>query len=205
MIKMIRTNNRRDLEKVLKLNGGSSTELSQIDYGIDVTNRIIYLEDEIDIYTAGFVQSRINAIISLSTHKTKDDPITLEITSYGGDVYGMLAAVDVIKHAPVKINTLGRGPIMSAATFILAAGTGERSITKNSIVMVHELSTLLGGTSKDILTEAAHIEKLQVKLYKLLANSCSKDANYWEENSKVNLYLDAQEAIEHGIIDNIKE
>ena len=64
---MIRTNNRRDLEKMLKLNGGSSTELSQIDYGIDVTNRIIYLEDEIDIYTAGFVQSRINAIISLST------------------------------------------------------------------------------------------------------------------------------------------
>ena len=202
---MIRTNNRRDLEKLLKFGGASPSELAQIDYGLEVNTRTIYLEDEIDVYSAGFIKSRINAICSLSTYKHQNKPITLDITYYGGDVYGMLATVDVIQNAPVKINTLGRGPIMSAAAFILAAGTGNRQVTKNSIVMVHELSTLLAGTSKDILTEAAHIEKLQGKLYKLLADCCNKDITYWEKNSKVNLYLDAEEALAHGLVDTILE
>jgi len=199
------TQNTRDLGSLLGSNKASPTNaLAQIDYAVDLDNRIIYLEDEIDIYTAGFIKSRINVIRTLDP-KREDDPITLEVTSYGGDVYGMFAAIDVLQAAPVKINTLGRGPIMSAAAFILAAGTGTRAITRNSIIMVHELSTLLSGTSRDIVTEAAHIKKLQIKMYDLLEKCCTKTAEYWESNARVNLYLEAEQAVEHGIVDSILE
>ncbi len=173
----------------------------QIDYNIDFINRTIIFEEEIDTYTPYFISQRIAAIV----HATGDDetPITIEITSYGGDVYGGLAAVDVIRTAPMPINTIARGGVMSAASWILIAGTGTRSMTENSVVMIHEISKLMDGTSKDIFTEAAHMKELQVRVFKLYGDFTKRNAVYWKRNSRVNLYLTAEKCLECGIVDNI--
>lgn len=179
----------------------TSLLFKQIDYNVNLINRTIVLEDEIDTYTPYFISQRVDAIV----HATDDDktPITIDITSYGGDVYGMLGAVDVIKTLPMKINTIGRGAVMSAAAWILAAGTGNRSMTENTAVMIHEINKMVAGTSKDIITEASHLQALQNRVYTLFEQNTSRSSAYWKKHTKVNLYLTAKECLEHGIVDTI--
>lgn len=173
----------------------------QIDYNIDLLRRTIILEEEVSAYTPYYINQRVDAIV----HATNDSesPITLNITSYGGDVYGMLGTVDTIKALPMEINTIGRGAVLSAATWILAAGTGSRSVTRNTVVMIHEINKLMAGTSKDIITEASHMRALQDRVYKIFEENTARAAAYWKKHTKVNLYLTAEQCVEHGIVDAI--
>lgn len=182
-------------------NDPASLLFKQIDYNVNLINRTIVLEDEIDTYTPYFISQRVDAIVQATGDA--QTPITINITSYGGDIYGMLGAIDTIKSLPMQINTVGRGAVMSAAAWILAAGTGTRSMTENAVVMIHEISKLMDGTSKDILTEAAHLKELQDRVFRIFGDLTNRDSAYWKRNSKVNLYLTAEKCLEHGIIDNI--
>ena len=175
--------------------------LRQLDYGIDINRRVIYYSDDIDTWTPAWINQRIDALCDITNnHKA---PIDLDITSPGGDVYGMLGTIDILQNAPVDINTLGRGMIMSAATFILAAGTGRRSMTENSVLMIHQISTWVAGTSKDVLAEADHLKFLQKHSYHLYEKFSSKKASFWENKCKRNCYLTPKECLELGLIDEI--
>ena len=175
--------------------------LRQLDYGIDINRRVIYYSDEIDTWTPAWINQRIDVLCDLTNnHKS---PIDLDITSPGGDVYGMFGTIDIIQNAPVDINTLGRGMIMSAATFILAAGTGRRSMTSNSTLMIHQISTWVAGTSKDVLAEAEHLKFLQKKSYKAYEQFSNKKASFWESKCKTNCYLTPEECLKLGLIDEI--
>ena len=175
--------------------------LRQMDYGIDINRRVIYYSDDIDTWTPAWINQRIDALCDLTNnHKS---PIDLDITSPGGDVYGMLGTIDIIQNAPVDINTLGRGMIMSAATFILACGTGTRTMTKNSVLMIHQISTWVAGTSKDVLAEADHLKFLQEESYRLYEKFSNKKASFWEDKCKRNCYFTAKECLELGLIDEI--
>lgn len=193
------------VDKTKKMFDGNTPRIisyfGQIEYGLNLNKRIVYIEDTIDIYTAGFLEQRLNLIVDETGDKKT--PITLKISSYGGDVYGMFSTVDIIKNYPVKINTYGTGPVMSAAAFILSAGTNERVLTQNSVLMIHMMSTWFGGTTSDVLSEAKHAKDLQDKLYNFLEKHSNKDIRFWERNSRVNMYLPADKCLEFGLIDKI--
>jgi ATP-dependent Clp protease protease subunit len=191
----------RDKKIVVGATPTNTMTLGQIEFGMNLKRRVIYIEDNIDIYTGSFLEQRINTI--LDETKNDKDPITLKISSYGGDVYGMFATVDIIKACPVKIHTMGTGPVMSAAAFILAAGTGTRSVTKNTSVMIHMMSSWFGGTTLDVVTEAKHVADLQNRLYAFLADHSEKDFDFWKKNSKANLYLPADKCKEFGLVDKV--
>jgi ATP-dependent protease ClpP protease subunit len=202
---MLNTKNDVEIVKTKKQVVGATQPnnmlLGQIEFGMSIPRRLIYIEDTIDIYTGSFLEQRIYAILDSS--KDTKSPITVKVSSYGGDVYGMFSTIDVINNAPVKINTLGAGPVMSAAAFILAAGTGKRYVTKNTIVMIHMMSSWFGGTTSDIVAEVKHIQDLQSRLYGLLEQHSKKPASFWSSNSKTNLYLPAEKCIEFGLADEV--
>lgn len=175
--------------------------LRQIDFQIDISRRVVYFVGDVDIDTPAFINQRLDAICDLTNNYKS--PIDIDITSPGGDVYGMLGAVDVIQNALVPINTLGRGMVMSAATFLLIAGTGARIMTPNSILMIHEISGWVSGSTKDIIAEADHIKKLQKMSYDLYGKFSKKSSAYWKKRIKSNLYLEADECLELGLIDKI--
>ena len=54
-----------------------------IDYNINIDSRTMYYSDEIDLYSPAWRKSRIEAIYALTGDNKS--PVTLEITSYGGD------------------------------------------------------------------------------------------------------------------------
>ena len=141
--------------KVNYSNGSNLTPNQQmmfknLEWGINLEKSTMYLSYEIDQDQLYAVMTRFDNFVRLNP---KQD-VTLNITSYGGDVYAMLGTIDYFNSLPVKVNTHCIGACMSAAAVILACGTGKRTMTENSTVMVHEGSAFEGGKTSDVLKAA---------------------------------------------------
>ena len=145
----------RDLERLLKVHyadmPGLDTEtqmlFKQLEWGINLGSNTMYLTYEIDTDQLYSVMTRFDNFIQYT--KGKKD-VNLVISSYGGDVYAMLGTIDYFNSLPVKVNTRCIGACMSAAAVILACGTGKRTMTQNSTVMVHEGSAFEVGKTSDV-------------------------------------------------------
>jgi len=190
--------------KVNYSNGSNLTPNQQmmfknLEWGINLQKSTMYLSYEIDQDQLYAVMTRFDNFIEVNP---KQD-ITLNITSYGGDVYAMLGTIDYFKSLPVKVNTHCVGACMSAAAVILSCGTGKRSMTKNSTVMVHEGSAFESGKTSDVLKGADHLKKLQTSINDIMGDVTNKSTEFWEGVSKSDTYLTATECLEYGIIDEI--
>ena len=179
----------------------NSSVLRQIDYHIDTNRRVIYYSGPIDIYTPEFINHRIDVICDITNNYKSS--IDLDITSPGGCVYGMLGTIDIIRQAPVDINILGRGMIMSAASLILMSGTGSRSLEPNSTVMVHNIRSWLEGSSNDIQVESNHLQKLQSIVHSLFEEYSNKPKKFWSGKANTDWYLTPKECLKLGMIDKI--
>ena len=171
-----------------------------LEWGININSNTMYLTYEIDQDQLYAVVTRFDNFI----HHNKDTDINLIISSYGGDVYAMLGTIDFFNSLPVKVNTHCLGACMSAAAVILACGTGKRTMSKNSTVMIHEGSAFEVGKTSDVLKGADHLKKLQSNINRILGEVTKKDQEFWEEVSKQDTYLTADECLEYGIVDEIK-
>jgi len=198
----------REVEKLLKVHyadmPGLDTEtqmlFKQLEWGINLGTNTMYLTYEIDTDQLYSVMTRFDNFIQYSGGK-KD--VTLVISSYGGDVYAMLGTIDYFNSLPVKVNTHCVGACMSAAAVILACGTGKRTMTKNSTVMVHEGSAFEVGKTSDVIKGADHMKKLQININRILGDVTKKTQKFWEEVSKQDTYLTSEECLDYGIIDEI--
>ena len=116
----------------------------------------------------------------------------------------MLGIIDYMKLSDVQVNARCYGAAMSAAAVILACGTGLRSMSENATVMIHEGSIFEEGKVSDILKSSDHLKELHETINKILSEVTNKDKEYWAEKTKTDLYLTAQQCLEHGIIDKIE-
>ena len=198
----------RDLERLLKVKYANMHGLDketqilfkQLEWGINLDTNTMYLTYEIDTDQLYSVMTRFDNFIQYSDGK-KD--VNLIISSYGGDVYAMLGTIDYFKSLPVKVNTHCIGACMSAAAVILACGTGKRTMTENSTVMVHEGSAFEVGKTSDVIKGADHMKKLQININRILGDVTKKTQKFWEDISHQDTYLTSEECLDYGIIDEI--
>ncbi len=172
--------------------------------GIDVKNRIVYLHGSIEFHTVSYLKTSVETIYTLSGDSVT--PVTININSPGGCTFSMFGIVDAMASFNSPINTHCNGAAMSAAAVILACGTGTRTITPNSMVMVHR------SRSTDDLNElspkerASHLklDKIQnSRLFEVLAQKSNRDVKFWEANTNSDLFLMPEKALECGIVDRI--
>jgi ATP-dependent Clp protease protease subunit len=190
-----------DAEQLMAQANEHELLFKEVELFVNFKDRIIYVESDIDIYTPAYIRRRIDLIASTSNDWST--PITLQLCSYGGDVYAGLAVCDLINTAPMPINTVGNGPVMSAAGFILVSGTGRRAITANSYIMVHDIFGMIHGQSKDVVVETDHWKQLQEICYSLVASKTHKNKAYWKGKSRHSFYVGANQAIKLGLIDEV--
>ena len=196
----------RDLERLLKVYyadmPGLDTEtqmlFKQLEWGINLGTSTMYLTYEIDTDQLYSVMSRFDNFIQYSGGK-KD--VNLVISSYGGDVYAMLGTIDYFNSLPVKVNTHCIGACMSAAAVILACGTGKRTMSENSTVMVHEGSAFEVGKTSDVIKGADHMKRLQININRILGDVTKKTQKFWEDVSKQDTYFTSEECLDYVIID----
>jgi ATP-dependent Clp protease protease subunit len=186
-----------------ELEGGKLYEAlhNQLGTGLDYKDSIIFINSEINEQSLSDLIIRMRSL--LQYRKDKDAPVNLMINSPGGDVHEMLGIIDYMESLDVKVNTICRGRAFSAAAIILTCGTGSRMMSKRSTVMFHQSSSFLGGKMSDITAYLDNVKNLEKTIYVMLAERTKKDANWWKDNMKSDLYLSAEELLEIGVIDQI--
>ena len=170
------------------------------EYGIDQTNRRIFLHSGIEEYT---IEQVIKGIYLLNSN-SKDKPIEIYVGTLGGDEYEMLGLYDVIRSCECRIITIGVGKVMSAGPLILAAGD-ERQAFPHTSFMVHESWWDSPGIK---FSEHEKVIKHYGQLHKtwtaLMEERTGTPAKVWQKMCKgPDVYFDVHKAKELGIIDKI--
>ena len=135
-------------------------------------------------------------------------PVEFYINTYGGSADDMFALYDVMQTImqETEIHTIGVGKVMSAGTLLLAAGTkGKRKIGKNCRVMIHNVAAGNFGTLPNLANELEAIQQLQDDYITAMVENTKFTRKKLEKllNEKVNIYLDAEEAVKYGLADEI--
>jgi len=135
-------------------------------------------------------------------------PINFYISTWGGDAREMFAIYDIMRAVRKENNivTYGIGKVMSAGVLLLAAGTkGQRKIGKNCRVMIHSVSGDQVGALHNLENEMEEIRWIQNQHIEALVEETSMTKKQLKSllNRKVNVYLDATEAVKYGIADII--
>src|SRR5499426_1501662 len=166
--------------------------------------RDIYLVGDIEKDTA---RSCIERLRELANENAQ--PITLYINSAGGNVTDGLALHDSIRHIisrGIEVTIVVQGMAYSMGSIVVqAASDGRRLAFPHSWIMIHEPAKWAGWQSTT--AAAQHLERLkqmQDQIYRILSSRSGKPLRQIIRDTKrTDFYLDAQSALEYGLIDAI--
>ena len=162
-------------------------------------NRIIFLGDPIESEVSNIIQAQLLYLQALS-----NDDITIYVNSPGGIVSDGLAIYDTMQFVKPDIQTVCTGMAASMASIILCAGTkGKRKILPNAKVLIHQPLGGTMGTAADMTIEVNEINKEKQKIYEILAKHTGKTAEEISMDSQRDFWLNAEEALKYGCIDEI--
>lgn len=166
-------------------------------------DRMIFLSEEITKDTA----AALSALLLYYDNIAPDQYITLHLNSVGGDAAALLNIIDVMKMVRCPISTICTGKCYSAAAVLLAAGTpGERFAFKNSQIMIHGIQCVFPIAGHDQTTSKDYYDFLKDyndSIMKILAEHTEHPLDKIKEDCKRDVFMDAKEALEYGLIDAI--
>jgi len=117
-----------------------------------------------------------------------------------------MAIYDTLKFVPNDIVTVGIGLAASMGQFLLSSGTkGKRYITPNARVLLHQPSGGFGGTAADIQTQAGVILDMKKRMAELTAEQTGKSVEQILIDNDRDNWFTAQEALEYGFVDHLRE
>ncbi len=163
-------------------------------------NRIIFLAGDITERSASMAIMRLLYLQSIK----KDQDVNLYINSRGGLVDQTLAIYDTTQFMGCGVATYCIGQAASGAALILMAGSkGKRFILPNAKVMLHQPYGGIGGQAEDMRIQAEEILKDKQRLNEIIAHHTGQPVETITEETERDRFLNADEAKEYGIVDEI--
>ena len=167
-----------------------------------LNDRIIVLSDEVNDVTASLVVAQLLFLES----ENPDKDIQLYINSPGGSVTSGMAIYDTMQFIKCDVSTICMGMAASMGAFLLAAGAkGKRFSLPNSEIMIHQPLGGAKGQATDIQIQAEQILKIKDKLNRILSERTGQPLEKVVADTERDNYMSAQEALEYGLIDKIRE
>ena len=162
--------------------------------------RVIFLVGEVNDQTANLVVAQLLFLES----ENPDKDISFYINSPGGSVTAGMAIYDTMQFIKPDVSTLCCGFAASMGAFLLAAGAkGKRFSLPNSKVMIHQVLGGARGQATEIEISAREILKTRQQLNKILAENTGQPLEKVERDTERDYYLDANEAKDYGIVDQV--
>jgi ATP-dependent Clp protease protease subunit len=144
-------------------------------------------------------------MLLLAAEDAKKD-IYLYINSPGGSITAGMAIYDTMQFVPNDIVTVGIGMAASMGQLLLTSGTkGKRYITPNARVLLHQPHGGYGGTASDIQTQAELINSMKRRLAEITASQTGKTVEQINADGDRDRWFTAQEALEYGFVDHVRE
>ena len=132
-------------------------------------------------------------------------PIKIYINSPGGLVDETMLMYDTIKASKTPVWGIVTASAFSGGFFTLLA-CDRRIGYKNSSYLYHEGSTGNGGTSSQFNNYADFYKNvILARLKKIVLDNTKYSEEEYEKMKKEDIWLSAEEALEHGVIDEITE
>ena len=162
-------------------------------------DRIVFLSGEIDDNMANTIVSELLYLDSIN-----HDDISLYINSPGGSITSGMAIMDTMNFIKSDVSTICLGMAASMGAFLLSCGQkGKRYILPNAEVMIHQPLGGATGQATEIKIAAERILKMKDKLNNILSENTQQLLEKIQEDTERDHFLDANEALEYGIIDKI--
>ena len=179
------------------LDCSNSKEYAYDLYSLLLTNRIIFLTGEVTDINANSIVGQLLYLDSIS-----NNDISLYINSPGGSVTAGLAIYDTINYIKSNVISIGIGMCASMGAFLLSSGN-KRYALPNCEIMIHEPLGGASGQASDIKIMSDQILKIKKKINRILAKNTGKTLAKIEKDTLKDNYMDANEALNYGLIDAI--
>jgi ATP-dependent Clp protease protease subunit len=159
------------------------------------------LKRRIILVCEGMSERVARRVVEQLVYLDADDPtgpIDLRIATSGGWTDSAFAIVDTMRSIKAPVNVTAIGGCYSAGTVILAAATGKRAATPYALLSVHVNDYQEG--------EATDMDPHELARFRDVYRRYTKIPREWFEQPGDNhWYLDAQQALELGLIDEVTE
>lgn len=162
-------------------------------------DRIMFFNGEVDDDSCGVAIAQLLYLNSLG-----NQDISIYINSPGGQVISGMAFIDSLNFINCDVSTLCLGMCASMGAVILSNGTkGKRYVLPHSRVMIHQVSTRMGGTFSDIKIGFEQLDRTKQDLYEILAKNMGKTVEEVEVLCDRDNWFIGQEAVDLGIVDSV--
>ncbi|PJI10266.1 ATP-dependent Clp protease proteolytic subunit [Clostridium sp. CT7] len=170
----------------------------------------IYLEKMLEsrtIIISGEINQELAAKVStqlLILQGISDEPIKIFLNSQGGHVESGDTIHDMIKFVKPKVIMIGTGWVASAGiTIYLAAEKENRYSLPNTRYMIHQPSGGVQGQTTDVAIEAREILRIKDRIARIISDATGKPLEEVQNNIDRNYWMNANEAVEYGIVNKI--
>ncbi|HUX10763.1 MAG: ATP-dependent Clp endopeptidase proteolytic subunit ClpP [Acidobacteria bacterium] len=166
-------------------------------------DNIIFIGTPIDDNVANLVTAQL---LFLEAEDPEKD-VSLYINSPGGVVTAGMAIYDTMQFIRPDVATICIGQAASVAALLLSAGTqGKRFALPNSRVLIHQPTMGgLSGQATDIDIHAREILRVRAGLNEIMAKHTGQPLEKIERDVERDFWMNAQQAREYGIVDEIIE
>ena len=147
--------------------------------------------------------------LMMRAHNTGQSVIPIIIDSYGGQVYSLMSMIADIKSSSLPVATIVQGKAMSCGAILFSFGhEGMRYMDEDATVMIHDVSSMGWGKVEEIKADAAEAERLNKKIFHMMAQNCGKNKKYFldliHEKGHADWYLDSDECLEHNLVNKVE-
>jgi len=171
-------------------------------YSLLLKERIIFLGTQIDDQVANVIVAQLLFL----NHEDPEKEIQMYVNSPGGVIYAGLAIYDTMQMISNPISTVAVGVTASFGTVILTAGTkGRRYALPNATIHMHQPLGGAQGQATDIEIQAKQILRLKALLTGIMAKHTGQTLEVIERDTDRDYYLDAKQAVEYGLVDQVLE
>ena len=132
------------------------------------------------------------------------DPPTLKllINSGGGSITAGISSMDTILRTKVPVHTYVDGFCASAATFLSVVGE-KRFMSRNSYMLIHQLSTNFWGKYSEFEDEKQNLDLMMETIKNVYREYTKVPMKKIDEILKHDLMWDATTCLEYGLIDKV--
>jgi ATP-dependent Clp protease, protease subunit len=166
--------------------------------------RIVQLWTQVDDKSAKDI---VTKMLLLDADKPGEE-IQFYINSPGGVVTSGMVIYDTMKMLRSPVSTVCIGLAASMGSILLSGGTkGRRFIFPHGEVMIHQPSIggYIQGVSIDLEIQARQTKRVKEIGARILAENCGKKVDQIMKDFDRDYWMDAKEAIEYGIVDQLTE
>jgi len=143
------------------------------------------------------------------SHVDLNAPVKIVIATPGGNVREGMAiydAMQLLKKDGCIVETIGSGQVFSMGTLLLAGGSkGHRYMTKNSMLMIHNISGGTIGTLPDMETRLKEMKRLKEQFFSVFKTDTDFSEDHLRDllNEKTDQYLTPSECLRYGVVDKV--